>query len=254
MSGSTSNTMLPFSLLEDQRCKGHENFASWEIYMIAHGSPCRLVNYWQNKVIIPSDPLTSSPTGPSLMTTSPALASPTPLHSLTPTFLEYQLRESVALSSILINLIDIPGSGVNPMGTSHEAWTLLKDQYGKPSERTRNMREHDLDECKYSDGSKVAGEGGHIEKMRTLRKLANNAGANYNDARFKTKLIDSFPESWDTICSICYNMSSLSEVITTLTSHGERVLRTRNFASSSTDTVKALEASVLALQVEIKTL
>ena len=169
--------------------------------MIAHGSPHGLVNYWQNKINVPTDPSTQSPIGTS--TTPPT---PTPLHSLTPTFLEYQLHESVALSLILINLIDIPGTGVNPMGTSHEAWALLKDQYGKPSERTRNMRERDLDECKYSDGMKVTGEGGHIEKMRALRKLANDAGANYDDARFKTKLIDSFPESWDAICSICYNM------------------------------------------------
>jgi len=64
------------------------------------------------------------------------------------------------------------------------------------------MREWDLDECKYTEGTNVAGEGGHIEKMRNLRKLANDTGTNYDDARFKTKLIDSFPESWDAICSI----------------------------------------------------
>jgi hypothetical protein len=164
------------------------------------------------------------------------------------------LRESVAMSSILINLVDIAGTGIDTKGKSHEAWTLLKEQYGKPSERTRNMRERDLDECKYIDGTKVAGEGGHIERMRSLRKLANDAGANYDDTRFKTKLIDSFPESWDAICSICYNMTKLSNVISTLTSHGERVLRTRGTVSHQTDTVKALEASVLALQAEIKTL
>jgi hypothetical protein len=88
--------------------------------------------------------------------------------------------------------------------------------------------------------------------MRTLRKLANDTGANFDDTRFKTKLIDSFPESWDAICSICYNMSNLSEVISTLTSHGERVLRTKGMIAPPTDTVKALEASVLALQAEIK--
>jgi hypothetical protein len=71
---------------------------------------------------------------------------------------------------------------------------------------------------------KVASERGHIEKMRTLRKLVNSAGANYNDARFKTKLINSFSKSLDAICSIFYNMLSLSEVITMLTSHGEQVL------------------------------
>ena len=105
--------------------------------------------------------------------------------------------------------------GVNPKGKSYEVWALLKEQYGKPSERTRNMRERDL------DGMKVAREGGHIERMRTLRKLTNDVGPNYNDERFKTKLINSSPESWDTICSICYNMATLSEVISMLISHGK---------------------------------
>jgi hypothetical protein len=49
-------------------------------------------------------------------------------------------------------------------------------------------------------------------------------------------------------------MKALSEVISTLTSHGERVLWARNAVSPPTDTVKALKASVLALQAEIKTL
>jgi len=223
--------------------------------MLAHGGPCGLTNYWENKINIPTN-LTNVSEIPDVSATVPTTASPTstPLHSLTLTLLEYQLCKSITLSSILINLVDIPGTGINPKGKSHKAWALLKEQYGKPSERTRNMREWDLDECKYTEGTKVAGEGGHIKKMRTLRKLANDAGANYDDARFKTKLIDSFPESWDAICSICYNMKALLEVISTLTSHGKQVLWARNAISSPTDTVKALEASVLALQAEIKTL
>jgi len=231
-----NNSLLLFSLPEDQHCKGHENFTSWEIYMLAHGAPCGLVNYWENKITIPPDPnstpqTSQSPTASSTTTATDAdLTTPTtatltttltPLHSLTPTFLEYQLHESIALSLILINLVDIPGTGINPKGKSHEAWALLKEQYGKPGERTRNMREHDLDECRYIDGVKFAGEGRHIKRMRTLRKLANDVGVNYNDSRFKTKLIDSFPKLWDAICLICYSMASISEVISTLTSHGK---------------------------------
>jgi hypothetical protein len=71
---------------------------------------------------------------------------------------------------------------------------------------------------------KVAGEEGYIERMRTLRKLANDGGANFDNVRFKTKLIDSFPELWNMICLICYSMMNLSEVIVILTLHGEWVL------------------------------
>jgi len=237
MSGNSNNSLLPFSL--PKWCKGYEKYASWETYMITHRALCGLVNYWKDKVTIPNDPTqvnvppasTVSPpssitislpsptsTVPPASTISPpssiTIASPsstsTPLHSLTPNFLEYQLCESITMLSILINLIDIPGTRVNPRGKSHETWKQL-DQYGKPSERTRNMREQDLDECKYVEGSKVTSKGGHIERMRILGKLANDVGANFDNARFRTKLINSFPESWDVICSICYSMTSLSQ-------------------------------------------
>jgi hypothetical protein len=258
MSGIPGNSLsLLFTLPEGQCCKGHEKFSSWQTYMEAHGGPCGLINYWENKISVPLKPIlpTEYPTeGTPPPIIPPSIPpTPTPLHSLSPTFLEYQLHESVALSSILINLIDIPGTGVNPRGKSHEAWVMLKEQYGKPSDRTRNMRERDLDECCFIDRSKVAGEGGHIEKMRALKTLANDARASINDTRFKTKLIDSFPQSWDLICSVCYNMKTLAEVISALTSHGERIGQ-NNPTPPSNDTVKALEASILALQAKIKML
>ena len=61
------------------------------------------------------------------------------------------------------------------------------------------MREEALANCKMAEGGKVAGEGGHIEKMCTLRKSANDAGADIKDPRFITKLLDSFLESWDAV-------------------------------------------------------
>ena len=112
--------------------------------MIAHGAPHGLVDYWENKISVPANPSTIPPAqaltmaqattlGRSLIpiTTSTTSPSTSPLHSLTPSFPEYQLCESVTLLSILINLINIPGTGVNPRGKSHEAWALLKEQYGK---------------------------------------------------------------------------------------------------------------------------
>jgi hypothetical protein len=171
MSGNPNgNLLLLFSLPEDQHCKGHENFASWEIYMLTHGGPRGLVNYWENKINVPPDPTTPPSTAaPPSGTLSPSMV-PTPLHSLSPSSLEYMLRESITMSSILINLVDIPGTGVNPRGKLYKVWALLKEQYGKPSKRTQNMRERDLDECRYMDGTKVTGEGGHIEQMRNLQE------------------------------------------------------------------------------------
>jgi len=132
MSGNpNSNSLLPFSLPEDQCCKGHENFASWEIYMLAHGGLRGLTNYWENKINIPTDPTNVSEI-PDVSATAPTTASPTsmPLHSLTPTFLEYQLRESVALSSILINLVDIPGQASIPKESPMKPGPYLRSNTG----------------------------------------------------------------------------------------------------------------------------
>lgn len=60
----------------------------------------------------------------------------------------------------------------------------------------RNMHEEAFTNCKMVEGGKVAGKGGHIEKIFTLQKLSNDTGADIKDPYFITKLLNSFPESW----------------------------------------------------------
>ncbi|GLB45342.1 hypothetical protein LshimejAT787_2200050 [Lyophyllum shimeji] len=117
------------------------------------------------------------------------------------------------------------------------------------------MREKKLTACKLEEGEKVAGEGGHIERMRRLRTEANDAGASITNSRFITILLDSFPASWDPLVTPMYDETDLSKVIMNLTTHAERLAihETENGRKpTAIDTVKALEASVLALQAEIK--
>jgi len=104
---------------------------------------------------------------------------------------------------------------------------------------------------------KVAEENGHIEKMHTLCKATNDAGAGITDIHFITKLLNSFPESWDPIISNLYDKMDLSEVIMKLTSHGEHLTNRASKTTKTTpafDSVKALKATVHALQAEIKSL
>lgn len=75
------------------------------------------------------------------------------------------------------------------------------------------MREEALAKCKFSDGGKVAGKVGHIKKMQTLQKAANNAGVNITNGRFITKLLNSFPESWDPVIPTIYGEEDLVKVI-----------------------------------------
>ncbi len=43
----------------------------------------------------------------------------------------------------------------------------------------------------YQEGEKVSGDGGYIERMRKLRKEANDTGAGNDDKKFIMALLDS---------------------------------------------------------------
>jgi hypothetical protein len=182
----------------------------------------------------------------------------TPFHSSSPLEAEYELRESVAISSIIINMMDIYGSGVDPSRKSHLAWALLEAQYGKANDRARNMHEEALANCRMVEGGKVTGEDGHIGKMRTLRQAANEVGTKINDTCFITKLLDSFPESWDPVITPMYSELDLGKIITSLNIHAERLLiheeRNGRKVVGGKDSVRALEATVISLQAEVKEL
>jgi hypothetical protein len=83
----------------------------------------------------------------------------------------------------------------------------------KKSDRARNMHEEALVNCKMVEGGKVAGEGGHIEKMHTLQKLANDTGGDIKDSWFITKLLNYFLKSWDAVITPMYSETNLSMVI-----------------------------------------
>ncbi|SJL12629.1 uncharacterized protein ARMOST_16058 [Armillaria ostoyae] len=229
-SGSASSTqILPFKLDESEKFNG-ENWTAFEMIMMAEGGPRGLINYWENCVTVP---------GPALFPTQT-----TGLSSLTPNEYEYAQRESCALSSIIRNITDIFGFGLDTLGTSHAAWTRLKTQYGAHS---------DL------EGDKVSGDGGHIEKMRRLLKEANDAGAAIKEETFITILLDSFPESWDPVVSILHGEKDLMIVVARLSAHGERLAGRGKISSgptSSTTTTsnQALQASIDALALQVQSL
>jgi len=260
-----------FILPENNKLRGYENYAAWKILMGINGRPKELHKYWENKVVVPAglddnDPIsTETPTGKTTpvspaATTTTQTPVPTPPLSTTPTLLEYELHENVALSSVLINITDLSGSGIDASGTTkaHIAWKFLEDQYGRTSDRARNMREEKLSRFKMAEGAIVVGAGGHIEKMRTLWKLANDTGANIDNQCFITKLLNSFPESWDPVINNMYNEKDLNTVIMNLTTHAEQLTiregktKDENSPPVTVDTVKALEATILTLQAEMR--
>ncbi|KNZ72391.1 hypothetical protein J132_03483 [Termitomyces sp. J132] len=215
--------LLPFQLPEDQRCKGYKNYASWKINMIAHGRPHRLLNYWEDKIVVPvlllQSPKSENKKSPTQSSLPPRTLDTTPVHSWMPNKLKYKLCKSMALFQCM-----------------------------------QNMKERELADCRYSDRSKVAEEGGHIEKMWKLRKAANDAGVEITDKRFIINLLDSFLESWDPIALTLYRETELVQVIQTLTTHSECIANQSESSGTGTailiDTVKALKAMIHVLQAQ----
>ncbi|SJL14141.1 uncharacterized protein ARMOST_17596 [Armillaria ostoyae] len=239
---TSSHQVLPIKLDDDEKFNG-ENWATFEMVMMTEGNTRGLVNYWENKVAIPGATLAPLPA--------------TPINSLTPNLLEYAQRESVALASIIRNVKDVFGVGIDPHKPSHMAWEILKSDYGAYSDLIRNRREKTLKAVKYQDGEKVSGDGGYIERMRKLRKEANDAGAGIDDKSFKTTLLDSFPETWDPVVSTLYAEKNLTVVIARLIAHGERVVGRNSVSSPSStqeSTVQALQASIQALTLQVQSL
>ncbi|KAF8993553.1 hypothetical protein BDQ17DRAFT_1431639 [Cyathus striatus] len=174
MSSLNLNTI---TLSESDKLIGYENYPKWKLLMEAHGNPKGLGRYCKNRIVVPMEywqegdkvqdehmttaeenkgeeeegkekddntPLSTSSMLPKSSKPSKPIISPasevkfTPLHSPTPLALKYELCESVALSSIIINVVDIYGSGIDPNQKSHITWKLLEEQYGQVNDHTRN--------------------------------------------------------------------------------------------------------------------
>jgi hypothetical protein len=240
---STVQSLAPVILSDKDKLRGYENYGHWKMLMEAHGGPKGLHKYWHNKINIPDacanledaedkeddDFLkTDKPTATAstaaattAKTTTAERPTATPLHSSSPLKAKYELRESVAILLIIINMMDVYRSGVDPTQKSHLAWALLEAQYGKANNCARNMCEEALANCRMMEGGKVTRKDGHIGKMQTLRQAANEAGTKINDARFITKLLDLFPESWDLVITPMYSELDLGKIITSLNIHAE---------------------------------
>ena len=188
----------PIKLEDDEKFNG-ENWAIFEMAMRTEGNTRGLVNYWENKVSIPGNTIAAQPS--------------TPINSLTPNLLEYAQHESIALASIIRNVKDVFRVRIDPNKPSHMAWGILTTQYGAYSDLICNHREKMLKAMQYQEGEKVSGDSGYIEKMRKLRKEANDAGARINDQSFKTTLLDSFPKNWDSVVSMLYAKNNLTVII-----------------------------------------
>ncbi|PBK70580.1 hypothetical protein ARMSODRAFT_973906 [Armillaria solidipes] len=108
---TTTQHILAIKLEDDEKFNG-ENWSAFELAMLTEGNTRGLINYWENKVTISGTTIVAQPN--------------TPVNSMTPNQLKYIQCESVALASIIHNVKDVYGFGLNPLEPSHKAWAHLK--------------------------------------------------------------------------------------------------------------------------------
>ena len=79
---------------------------------------------------------------------------------------------------------------------------------------------------------------------------------NIKNDQFITKLLNSFPASWDPVITPIYSEKDLSTIIMNLMTHAEHLsiheAKSKPKNSAAVDTVKALEATIPTLQTEMK--
>lgn len=215
--------MLPYTINKELKLRGHENYKSWKQQMLIQGEPRGLNIYWEERaVVITHTTTTTTPTSGTPTTTS-TTTKKSAINNLNPSNLKFEFHESIALSSILGNVIDIDGAGIKEEWSSNQVWKYLEKQYGQPSDRMRTIAERDLTNARFFNGTKVAGEGGYIEKLCGLQKKAKDAGSTIDNACFIV-ILDSFPESWNVITTPLYKEKDLTTIITNITTHGKQLI------------------------------
>lgn len=150
--------------------------------------------------------------------------------SKTPSLEEWEERDAWALGLIIYNTKNPVGLGIKMDGSAAEAWQALTDNYGVFSEIAAMNAEKHLRATEFRDGMDFLK---HVEDMREKWKAATEKGATINDSVFRTILIASLPESWNTVVAGIYAMTKSKDVIAALTIHWDRLVLQKQKAGIS---------------------
>ncbi|KAE9397308.1 hypothetical protein BT96DRAFT_995907 [Gymnopus androsaceus JB14] len=221
---NSGGNMLPFIINKELKLCGHENYKSWKQQMLIQEKPRGLNIYWEGRaVVITHTTITTTPTS-----STPTTTKKSAINDLNPSTLEFELCESVALSSILGNIIDIDGARIKEEWSSNKVWKYLE---------MRTIAKRELPNARFINGTKVAGEGGYIEKLQGLQKKGSRC-------------------SWDVITTPLHKEKELETIITDLTIHGKQLISQGKLDGKPEsivpkgDSVQALHATIAALQAD----
>ena len=194
--------------------------------------------YLEGDILKPSPPATANVVSSSGATTS---TGPTPSEwsSTSPSVQEWDQRDAWVLGLIQYNTKNAIGLGVKLDGSAAQAWKSLTDIYDNISDLAKINIQRELRDTRFLDGNDFSA---HVANLRTLWTRANSAGSNISDTDFRTIILTSLPETWDTIVATLYDAKSSADAIARLDMHWSRINRNGKVSTATSSSV-ALQAN-----------
>ncbi|GAV99168.1 retrotransposon Ty1-copia subclass [Lentinula edodes] len=153
-----------------------------------------LQGYLHGTIAKPSDAKPAvTVTSPEGTTTTPTVT--TPPYSQTPSPEEWYARDRYVVSTIVSNIIDPTGLGVDYTEAASEIWQELVKQFEQKSEELLLFHDSNLRAHRYAYPEETMEE--HKRTMRNLLRRATNAGAVITDGQFRVIVLASLPKDWD---------------------------------------------------------
>lgn len=220
MSSSTPSLQL---LPESAHFNG-KNLSTWKVQEEELIGGKGLWGYIDGSIQRPiTAPVTLGPPPPpttALVLPTPQPA-PTPVYSSNPSRDEWDFRNRLARSMVVLNVADPIGLGVNNTGTAKEAWDSIINEYGKKTEMRLSEAKRALGNRKYIEGEDIEE---FVKDMRTKRKAVDDlsdVGKSMEDTEFRGTLIRAMPltSNWLPMIPSLYACMSSSDIIVLLQTH-----------------------------------
>lgn len=122
---------------------------------------------------------------------------------------------------IIYNTKNSVGLGIDMDGMEAKAWTTLTENYRVFSEIATMNAEKRLRATELQNGMDFLK---HVEDLREKWKSATEKGAKIDDLAFRTILIASLPESWNTVVVGLYAMTKSKDAIAALMTYWDRLV------------------------------
>jgi hypothetical protein len=135
---------------------------------------------------------------------------PTVVYSRSPSSDEWDYRDGITTSILVLNVKDPVGVGLKTDGSAYNAWKSLVDIYARQTDMAISRALRDLNTTYYAPGMTVVE---HAAVMRKLQRAANDVGAATTDGVFRMTFIASLGDPWRHVTPVLRTYDTSGEVI-----------------------------------------